>query len=127
MNFISSENLVATLELYWESLQNLEKNRIYERVDPHGEIQLGKHGLYPTIGGAVKQSVANNIVGKAFNTDSSSVNEKIDAMSWLMFASDGKKELLDLEIESGVKLETLYSCACEMLKVGILKETFSKK
>ena len=127
LNFTSSENLLATLELYWESLQNLEKNRVYERVEPHCEIQLGKHGLYPTVGGAVKQSIANNDEVKASNTDSLSVDEKIDAMSWLMFASDGEKELLDLEIESGIKLETLFACASEMVKVGVLKETCNKK
>jgi aminopeptidase-like protein len=55
LSFISSKALLATLDRYIQALDLLEKNRAYDRVDPHCEFKLDRHNLHPTTGGQKKQ------------------------------------------------------------------------
>lgn len=122
LDFVSADNLVATLDVYWAAIQNLERNRIYERIDGHCEIQLGKHGLYPTTGGAIYQPAVQTSGVDESSHDNASVDEEIDAMSWLMFACDGKTPLLDIAERSSSGVKVLFDCAMRMVSAGVLHE-----
>lgn len=120
LNFVKAENLLATLEVYWEAIMNLERNRVLQRVDGHCEIQLGKYGLYPSIGGAVYQPAVNTESNKL--QPEQSIDEQIDAMSWLMHSLDGKTGLMEVADRSGTDMNLLYNCAERMVSAGLLKQ-----
>jgi aminopeptidase-like protein len=122
LNFVAPENIIATLEVYWKAIMNLERNRVFERVDSHCEIQLGKYALYPTTGGAVQQPAAKSSIERRKKTESIK-DEQIEAMSWLMYGSDGRTSLLNIAEKSGAEVEVLHDCASRMVSAGVLRET----
>ena len=63
-------------------LDVLEADRRYVNLAPKGEPQLGRRGLYPTIGGAAAE-------------------EEQLAMLWVLNQSDGRHSLLDVAERSG--------------------------
>ncbi|MDX1907974.1 MAG: DUF4910 domain-containing protein [Bacteroidia bacterium] len=50
-DFISFEAMVRTIGVYADIVRTLELNRYYVNTQPYGEPQLGKRGLYYTVGG----------------------------------------------------------------------------
>jgi len=127
LDFISAENLYQTLEVYLDTIQNLEYNRKYKRTSDYCEYQLGKYGLYPNTGGALQQLA--ELGGQHYNRFSYSISEinvtsgeKISALEWLSFYCDGNNCLLDISEKSEIEVKVLYLVAMEMEKVGLLKE-----
>lgn len=71
----------------------LENNRRYLNLNPKGEPQPGKRGLYRAIGGAS--------------------NEKMSEMAllWVLNLVDGQHSLLDISNRSGLPFETVRQAA----------------
>jgi aminopeptidase-like protein len=71
----------------------LENNRRYLNLNPKGEPQTGKRGLYRAIGGAS--------------------NEKMSEMAllWVLNLVDGQHSLLDISNRSGLPFETVRQAA----------------
>ena len=55
LDFVRPESLEEALEALIEILAMLEVDRRYVNLMPKGEPQLGKRGLYPTVGGSAAQ------------------------------------------------------------------------
>lgn len=55
LNFINADNLSKTLALLLKVINIIESNKRWINLNPKGEPQLGKRGLYNSIGGQVKQ------------------------------------------------------------------------
>ena len=70
---------------------------------PKGEPQLGKRGLYPTVGGSAAQ-------------------EEQLAMLWVLNQSDGGRSLLDVAERSGMPFEALRRSAVKLAEAGLLIE-----
>src|SRR6266487_747128 len=51
LDLVRPEAMADTLEVCWETLRVLEADRRYRNLSPKGEPQLGRRGLYGTIGG----------------------------------------------------------------------------
>jgi len=82
----------------------LEGNRAYINLNPKGEPQLGKRGLYGAIGGQ------------------SGGRERELAMLWVLNLSDGHHTLLDIAERSGLAFELLKDAADRLLAVKLLRE-----
>jgi aminopeptidase-like protein len=82
----------------------LENNRCYCNQNPRCEPQLGRRGLYRTMGG---------------NRD-----EKLQetAMLWVLNQSDHEHSLLDIAERSGLAFDTVHDAAGLLLRHGLLKE-----
>jgi len=110
LDFAKADALVETLKLYFQAIDNLEFNRTYRSFNPKGEPMLGKRGLYPQLGGAIRQSAA----GAAYGNE-------LDAIRWLMFYSDGQTPLLDIAEKTGFPLRQLHEVAQKLVAGGLLE------
>ena len=101
-SFISFENLQASIDMIERFCRVLDSNRIYRNLCPYGEPQLGKRGLYPTVG-ATKEKQALK-----------------DATMWLLNQADGTNDLLAIAERSGMDFDLLAERTEACLEAGIL-------
>jgi aminopeptidase-like protein len=101
LDFVSPQALEESLEISWEALGILESNRRYVNLNPKCEPQLGRRGLYGSIGGR------------------SDAEERQLAMLWVLNLSDGGHTLLDIAERSGVGFWLLVEVA-EVLRLADL-------
>ncbi|WP_455245221.1 winged helix-turn-helix domain-containing protein, partial [Petrachloros mirabilis] len=80
----------------------LENNRKYLNTNPYCEPQLGKRGLYASVGGKS-------------DTYSSQM-----AMLWVLNLSDGNHSLLDIAERSGLSFEGIRDAADRLKAAGLL-------
>jgi aminopeptidase-like protein len=112
LDFVNGDQLSASLEIYRDVVNILDKNTTYQVESGYGEPQLGRRGLYPTTGGALHQG----------NIDSSVVTQtEIDTIMWILFCSDGSNDLLSIAEQSGVKFRDLLAISERLSAAGLLK------
>ena len=104
LNFISKEHLLDSLKKYLEILYTIANNKKYLNLNSKCEPQLGKRGLYDSIGGANEFK---------FNHE---------AVSWVLNSSDGENSLLEISIRTGIKFRDVKNAADSLLRVNLLKE-----
>jgi aminopeptidase-like protein len=102
LGLVGPEQLEGSLEVCWEVVQVLERNRRYHNLSPRGEPQLGRRGLYGAIGGR------------------SDAEERQMAMLWVLNLSDGRHSLLDVAERSGVAVSLLAEVASTLEEAGLL-------
>jgi aminopeptidase-like protein len=102
--FVSPEALADTLEAVTEILGVLERDRSYTNLSPYGEPQLGKRGLYESLGGR------------------SDTKQAQMAMLWVLNYSDGEHTLLDIARRSGLPFSSVAAAADALIDAGLLKE-----
>ena len=101
-NCVRPEHLQDSLETCWEVLQVLEGNRRYRNLSPKGEPQLGRRGLYGSIGGR------------------SDAEERQMAMLWVLNQSDGDHSLLDVAERAGLPFALVAEAAADLEAAGLL-------
>lgn len=107
LSFVSAECLAGSLETYLEVVRVLEGNRRYRNLNPKGEPQLGRRGLYRSIGG--------DEAGRAREL----------ALLWVLNLSDGEHDLLDIAERAGMSFAAIEAAAGALLEVGLLAEVES--
>jgi aminopeptidase-like protein len=104
VSLVKPEALVDSLGKLLRVVEVLEANRRYRNLSPDGEPQLGRRGLYPSVGGAL------------------SVETQQMALLWVLSFSDGDHSLLDIAERSGMELPVLAAAAHALLQGGLLAE-----
>ncbi len=104
LDFIRPEYLAESFEKYLSVIYVLENNKKYLNLKPKGEIQLGKRGLYKTIGGLQQRP-----------TDEM-------AFLWVMNMSDGNHSLLDISDRSGLDFHSIKNAANVLFEHKLLEE-----
>jgi aminopeptidase-like protein len=104
LEFIRPEFLSDSFFKYLTVLNILENNRRYLNKLPKCEPQLGKRGLYQTVGGS-RERGANQF-----------------AMLWVLNMSDGSNTLLDIAERSGLDFDLLREAAVALKEEGLLLE-----
>ena len=104
LDLVGPAQLQESLELAWEVVQVLEANRRYVNLSPKGEPQLGRRGLYGSIGGR------------------SDAEERQMAMLWVLNQSDGTHSLLEVAERSGLPFTLLAEVAATLEEAGLLSE-----
>lgn len=126
LEFVSAANLVETLKIYTLAIEKLEQNRTYRSLNLIGEPMLGKRGLYPKMGGAIKQKVADSFVHgeRRYAVDAGNIifGNELDAIRWVLFYADGQTSLLDVAERIGLPMGQLYDVAGKLAASGLLEE-----
>jgi aminopeptidase-like protein len=136
LDFISAGNLIETLRLYLDSIDALERaieggedgtrsiargqrpdDLTYRSLNPHGEPMLGRRGLYPQTGGAIRQKAAE---GDGLEPEARP-GEALDSLRWLMFLSDGETTLPQIAERTGLPMRGLIEAAERLRGEGLLE------
>jgi aminopeptidase-like protein len=104
LDLVSPEHLAGSLFLYRAVLEVLEKNKLYESLNPKCEPQLGRRGLYDALAGDARST------------------EKELAMLWVLNLSDGRHTLLDIAERSNLPFGTIHHAASLLETHGLLRE-----
>lgn len=96
LDLVTPEALAESLETYLRVFGILEADRRYLNLNPKGEPQLGRRGLYRSIGGGEDG------------------REQELALLWVLNLSDGDHSLLDVAERSGMSFAAIRT-ACEAL------------
>jgi len=103
LRLVKPESLADTLDLLEQLVGALESETRYLNLNPRGEPQLGRRGLYDTLGGL------------------SQTKQRQMAMLWLLNFSDGDHSLEDIAGRSQLPAEELREVARVLEKNGLLK------
>lgn len=104
LEFVNMDKLEESYDLILEIFQVIDNNKKYINLNPKGEPQLGKRGLFKKIGGHSET--------KDFQM----------ALLWVLNQSDGDNSLLDISIKSDISFNLIRTAALELAKVELLKE-----
>lgn len=102
--FVTPAALSDTLETLWQVTRVLEGNRTYLNLSPYGEPQLGRRGLYGSLGGR------------------SDTKQAQMAMLWVLNLSDGEHNLLDIAQRAHMPFAALEDAARALSAAGLVKE-----
>ncbi len=95
--------LADSLDALLEILDVIERDGHYRNLAPRGEPQLGRRGVYPTIGG---------------HSDPGEISR---AILWVLSGSDGDQSLLDIAERSGMAFERIAEAADTLLAHALLE------
>jgi len=123
LDFVTGENLEKSYRIYADVIRMLDSNyRITSRFGK-GEVNLGRRGLYPSLGGAVNPSSAESV---SENRSNSAVRDReIDIINWLLFSADGKNDLLSVAESSGYCFKDISTVAKRLRSAGLIDGGFS--
>jgi aminopeptidase-like protein len=107
LSFVKPEALADSLRVLERLLAIAERDTLPRNLQPYGEPQLGRRGLYRAIGG---------------QHDSGEGAAGFDQLTllWVLNLADGKHSLLDMAQRSGKPFETVAAAADALDAAGLL-------
>jgi aminopeptidase-like protein len=103
LDLVRPQALEHAVAAVMQLIDVLEADRRYTNLAPEGEPQLGRRGLYPTVGGKAAE------------------DEQL-AMLWVLNQSDGRKSLLDIAERSGLPVSIIRDVALRLQRADLLAE-----
>jgi aminopeptidase-like protein len=100
LDFVRREALGDSFDLCLSVFDVLEQNRRFENLSPKGEPQLGKRGLYRSIGGGSNEE---------------------RALLWVLNLSDGSHDLLAISDRSGLPFDAVSGAADALEAAALLR------
>jgi aminopeptidase-like protein len=104
LDLVDSASLGDSLRASVAIVDVLEGNGVFLNTSPRCEPQLGKRGLYSTMGGHSGDGRARE-----------------DALLWVLNQSDGTQSLLDIAGKSGLPFAVIRAAATDLLDSGLLR------
>jgi aminopeptidase-like protein len=101
LDFVKDGELLESYAAAMRIIEILEHDAAYTNLSPHGEPQLGKRGLYPTMGGK-------------------SASDAVMAMLWTLAYSDGSTTLLEIAERADLDFGLLRHAADDLEGAGLL-------
>jgi aminopeptidase-like protein/spore coat polysaccharide biosynthesis protein SpsF (cytidylyltransferase family) len=108
LSFVSGAQIAETYGLYVRLISLIEGLRIYKNQIPNCEAMLSRHGLYPTIGGALRPP--------------SDGMTETDMTLWLLFLCDGRTPLQSIAERLGVIEAVLQQQVDRLIEARVLAE-----
>lgn len=108
-DFVSFEAMEESVLKYLEIIEVLEKNEKYINKMPFCEPQLGKRGLYPTLG------------------SQKGTEDFVKAMMWVLNLSDGSNDLISISERSKIPISQLIPVIDKLIENGILENEIDSK
>jgi aminopeptidase-like protein len=105
LELVDPSALAHSLRVLLAAIDVLEGNDVYQNVNPKCEPQLGRRGLYSTMGG---------------HTDDGRAREL--ALLWVLNQSDGRHSLLDIAERSGQPFAIVRRAATALVAKGLLEK-----
>ena len=106
LDFVKSENLNKTLNLYLKLIAKMDKNIVYKNIQPHCEVMLSKYDLYPRIGGAILPDIGISA---------------LDIILWVLYYCDGSINLYEISKKLKIDIGLVYKEAKQLENKKILK------
>lgn len=103
LDLVTAESLAGSLATLEEVVAVLEGNDVYVNQAPKGEPQLGRRGLYGSLGGGVEG------------------RERQLAVLWVLNLSDGNHSLLEVAERAGLPFRVIRRAADSLLEHGLLE------
>jgi aminopeptidase-like protein len=103
VDFVRPEMLAESLAMYLRVLDVLENDDVYLNLAPKGEPQLGRRGLYPSVG-------------------AQGASAELIARLWVLNLSDGDHSLLDIAERASMPFGAIREAARLLLDAGLLAE-----
>jgi len=103
-DYVSFEAMEKSVQKYLDVIELIEKNEKYINKMPYCEPQLGKRGLYPTLGSQKKGT-----------------QDFVKAMMWILNLTDGTNDLITISEKSKIPVKDLIPVVAKLIKNGILK------
>jgi len=100
--FLSAEALAESWLACLKVLEALDCDAHYRNLQPKGEPQLGRRGLYRTTGGH------------------QDVPERQLALLWVLNQSDGSRSLCDIAERSRLPFRVIFNAAADLARAGLL-------
>jgi aminopeptidase-like protein len=107
LDFVNGRQIAETFDLYVKVIEEIEKLKIYERVNPHGEPMLSKHGLYEIFGGSLLPN--SNIAD-------------LDLVLSVLFLSDGLLPTSEIATTLKVDLKSIEDVCQILVTKNMLRE-----
>lgn len=104
LDLVAPESLDDTLRVALEIIDVLENDRLVRSLNPKGEPQLGRRGLYKAIGG--DRALADLQM----------------AYLWVMNLADGEHRLLDMAERASLPFATIRQAAADLERVKLVEE-----
>jgi aminopeptidase-like protein len=105
LDFVKPAALAESLDTLLKIVEALEHNRTFVNTNPKCEPQLGRRGLYASVGGHASP--------RQFEL----------AMLWVLNQSDGSNDLLGIADRAALPLNIVAEAAEALAKAGLLRET----
>jgi aminopeptidase-like protein len=100
LELVQPDALGDSFDLYLAVIDVLERNRRYENLNPKGEPQLGKRGLYRAIAGGTSEE---------------------EALLWVLNLSDGEHDLIEITDRSGLPFSAIRDAADALERADLLR------
>jgi aminopeptidase-like protein len=100
LDFVRPEALEQSVEMLLAIVDLVERNETYINLAPYGEPQLGRRGLYRSVGGGSSEE---------------------EALLWVLSLSDGTCTLLDVADRSGLTFAEIVSAAEQLEAHGLVQ------
>lgn len=104
LDFVAAEHLADSLGVILKIIEILEYDRRLVNLCPKGEPQLGRRGLYESLGGTTR------------------LPELRSALLWVLNFSDGNQSLLDIALRSGLPFRAIRVAAETAESHGLLAQ-----
>ncbi len=104
LDFVQPAALADSFAKAWSALYIVEHNRVYENLNPKCEPQLGRRGLYRSVGGPAGDDA-----------------EQL-ALLWVLNLSDGRHDLLEIAERSSLAFSLIKAAADRLVGHGLLDE-----
>ena len=104
LDYVHTRELEDALGALLEVVEVLEHDDVFRNLAPYGEPQLGKYGLYPSVGGR-------------------SASDAVMAMLWTLGHSDGSTSLLQIADLAGLPFSQVREAAGRLEPAGLLDRT----
>ena len=104
LDLVKPQYLKESFATYIDVIDVLESNRTFLNLNPKCEPQLGKRGLYNSVGAPEGHKI------------------KEMALLWVLSMSDGEHDLLDIAERSGESFSDIKNAAQALLDCGLLKD-----
>lgn len=101
LEFIQPEALAEAVEVLADVTEVLDRDGVYRNLQPFGEPQLGRRGLYSALGGGGDPEAQR-------------------ALLWVLNLSDGRFSLLDIAERSGLSFATVHAAAARLVEADLL-------
>ena len=102
LDLVTIESLADSFAKCVEIINVIDNNKKYLNTNPKGEPQLGKRGLYSTMGG--RKDASNYEM----------------SLLWVLNLSDGQHSLLDIAERSGIRFVSILEAASALVDCGLL-------
>ncbi len=101
LSLVTAEAMTGSLQLLAAMIATIDSNRHWLNLSPKGEPRLGKRGLYGDVGGTGPGAFEH-------------------ALLWLLSLGDGRHDLIDVAMRSGLPIELLDRGAQALSAAGLL-------